>query len=64
MAVSSGWLKTLPVTSLSTPIDPATVALHALTYLPQDSTLFQRQGMDPWLLFSSVPQVKVHADLH
>jgi hypothetical protein len=55
--------KTLPATSLDTSIDPVIVALCALTYLPQDITLFQRQGMDPWLLFSFVPQVKVHADL-
>lgn len=56
--------KTLPATSLDTSIDPVAVALCALTYLLQDITLFQRQGMDPWLLFSFVPQVKVHADLH
>jgi SIR2-like domain len=49
--------------ALGQTINPATIAQRALTHLQQAITLFQRQGMDPWVLFSLVQQAKAHADL-
>ena len=44
--------------------DPTAIAQQALAYLQQASRWFLNQGMDPWVLFSTVQQAKAYADLH
>jgi hypothetical protein len=50
--------------ALARTTDAASATQRALTHLQEAIALFHKQGMDPGVLFSSVQQAKVHADLH
>jgi hypothetical protein len=43
--------------------DSEVVAKRALEHLQHAVSVFQRQGMDPWVMYAVVQQVKAHADL-
>jgi hypothetical protein len=43
--------------------DLQTVARRALEHLEQAMLHFRNQGLDPWLLFASIQQVKAYSDL-
>lgn len=50
--------------SIASATGSVTVAQRALAFLKDAIEYFRNQGMDPWVLFALVQQMKAHADLH